>query len=57
MKAHTEMTNREVGEYFEGLSYSAVAKIRERFSGKLAKDRALKRRVEKIERYISNVNC
>ena len=49
------MTNREVGEYFEGLSYSAVAKIRERFSGKLAKDRALKRRVEGIERYMSNV--
>ena len=49
------ITNREVGEYFGGLSYSVLAKIKERFSGKLAKDRALKRRVEGIERYMSNV--
>ena len=55
MKTHTEMSNNEVGEYFGGLSYSAVAKIKERFFSKLAKDRTLRKRIKKIERDMSNV--
>ena len=55
MKVHTEMTNREIGEYFGGLSYSAVAKIKKRFSDKLDADRSLRKRIEKMEKKVSNV--
>lgn len=55
MKVRTEMTNNEVGEYFGGLSYSAVAKIRQRFSDKLTRDRSLRKRIEKMDREMSNV--
>jgi hypothetical protein len=32
MKCHTVLRNKEIGEYVGGLSYSAVAKIKKRFS-------------------------
>ena len=55
------MTNREVGGVFWRIeifcSSSAVAKIKERSTDRLAKVHALKRRVEKIERYMSNVKA
>ncbi|MBN2062329.1 MAG: transposase [Deltaproteobacteria bacterium] len=55
LKTHTELSNKEVGEYFGGLSYSAIAKIKERFLNKLNKDRVLKKKVVKIDQYMSNV--
>jgi REP element-mobilizing transposase RayT len=55
LKTCTDLSNKEVGEYFGGLSYSAVAKIKERFLNKLNKDRALKKRVDRIKQYMSNV--
>jgi putative transposase len=55
LKTYTELSNKEVGEYFGGLSYSAVAKIKERFLDKLNKDRVLKKKVEKIKQDMSNV--
>jgi chromosomal replication initiation ATPase DnaA len=55
MKVHTEMTNNEMGEYFGGLSYSAVAKIKQRFSDKLTGDSSLRKRIEKMDREMSNV--
>jgi chromosomal replication initiation ATPase DnaA len=55
LKTCTELSNKDVGEYFGGLSYSAVAKIKERFLGKLERDRALSKRVGKIKQTLSNV--
>lgn len=50
IKKHTGATNRQIGEYFGGLSYSAVAKIYDRFKRRLKKDKRLRRKVEKIEK-------
>ena len=55
LKTQTEMTNNEIGELFGSLSYSAVAKIKQRFSRKLLKDRSLRKRIEKLSRKMSNV--
>jgi putative transposase len=55
IKKHTGVTNRQIGEYFQGLSYSAVAKIYQRFTGKLQGDSRLRRMVERIERQMSYV--
>jgi chromosomal replication initiation ATPase DnaA len=55
LKTCTELSNKEIGEYFGGLSYSAVAKIKDRFLIKLNKDRALRKRVVRIKQYMSNV--
>jgi putative transposase len=55
MKFFTGMTNKEIGEYFGGLNYSAVAKIKKRFSDNLMEDRALKKRMEELVKQMSNV--
>ncbi|MFC1841105.1 transposase [Thermodesulfobacteriota bacterium] len=55
LKLHTEMTNNEIGSYFGGLSYSAVAKIKQRLENRLLSDRSLKKKVMKLGRYLSNV--
>jgi putative transposase len=52
IKKHTGATNREIGEYFGGLSYSAVAKINDRFKRRLREDKGLRREVEKIEKSV-----
>jgi putative transposase len=55
MKFFTGMTNKEIGGCFGGLNYSAVAKIKKRFSDKLMEDRALRKRMEKLIKQMSNV--
>jgi chromosomal replication initiation ATPase DnaA len=35
LKIHTDINNRQIGELLGGLSYSAVAKVIERFSAKV----------------------
>ena len=55
IKKYTGLTNRQIGEIFGGLSYSAVAKIHKRFSEKTAKDRSLKKRLTALTSNISNV--
>jgi len=37
LKNKTSLTNRQIGMLFGGLTYSAVAKVHERFSKKLKK--------------------
>ncbi|MEE8329451.1 MAG: transposase [Thermodesulfovibrionia bacterium] len=49
LKKHTGVTNREIGEIFGGLSYSAVSRGNERFQTQLQKDRKLKKEIKKIE--------
>ena len=52
LKSHTSLTNRQLGEKLGNISYSAVAKVYWRFSEKLKKDRALKKKIREI---MSNV--
>ena len=55
LKRHTGMTNRQIGELFGDLSYSAVAKTSARFSGQLSTDRSLRRTVKQITAKMSHV--
>ncbi len=52
-KTFTGFTNPEIGQYFGGLSYSAVTKVKGRFEKILRSDRAMKRTFEKIKAGIS----
>jgi len=53
MKKFTGMTNRQIGELFGDLSYSAVAKAHQRLSTKLKKDRSLRKRFQEITSNLS----
>ncbi len=55
MKKHTQSTNKQIGEMFGGISYSAVAKVYNRFEEELTKNRRIRREVRKIEKTMSNV--
>ncbi len=55
IKKHTGVTNQEIGERFGGLSYSAVAKICRRLEGAMEENRGLRKKIERIERTLSNV--
>lgn len=55
MKRHAGLTNREIGQFFGGLSYSAVAKAHQRFSARLAEDRSLGKAIKEIEEKMSHV--
>lgn len=52
LKKHTGLTNRQAGELLGNISYSSVARVYQRFSEKLKKDKALKKKIGEI---MSNV--
>ncbi len=56
IKKHTGMINRQIGELFGGISYSAVSKTYQRFLKQLKKDKSLKEKIGDIESLISYVN-
>lgn len=53
LKKYTGATNTEIGELFEGLSYSAIAKISQNFSKQLANDGDIQCVIKKIQGHIS----
>jgi putative transposase len=55
LKRHTSFLNRQIGELFEGLTYSGVSKANQRFSMRMSGDRSLRKAVEKITGSMSNV--
>ena len=55
LKRHTSGMNREIGELFEGLTYSGVSKANQRFTVRMAGDRFLRKAVERIIASMSNV--
>ena len=55
IKKWTSMPNKQIGDLFGGLSYSAVAKANERFSAKVKNNKALKNRVNRISNKMSYV--
>ncbi len=54
-KKFTSIDNKQLGDLFGGLSYSAVSKVNQRFTEKLKKDKRLRRRVENITDSMSYV--
>ncbi|MBW1862673.1 MAG: transposase [Deltaproteobacteria bacterium] len=57
VKKWTSIKNIETGEFFGGLSYSAVSKINARFSEKLKKDKKIRRDVQEIMTDLSQVKA
>jgi chromosomal replication initiation ATPase DnaA len=57
IKRHTPVMNRQIGELFQGLTYSGVSKANHRFSLRMSEDRDLRKTVEKITRSVSNVKA
>ena len=55
LKRNSGLNNREIGEQFGGLTYSAVAKICSRLEEKIERNRSIERVVASIERNLSNV--
>jgi len=55
LKKYTGLTNRQIGQLVGDISYSAVAKVYQRFSEKLKRDKALRMEVGEIVSNLSNV--
>jgi putative transposase len=55
IKKNTGATNNKIGNYFGGITYSAVAKVCERFKKTIKKNGRLKRKIAEIERELSKV--
>jgi putative transposase len=55
VKKNTGLTNRQIGQEFGNISYSAVAKVYKRFSEKLRQDKALKKKIAGITANLSFV--
>jgi hypothetical protein len=49
------MTNKQIGQLFGDLSYSAVAKVSQRFSVKLENNKLLSESIEEIMANLSQV--
>jgi REP element-mobilizing transposase RayT len=54
IKERTEATNREIGEYFSGLTHSAVAKIYRKILHSMGGDRILRRGIFQIQMNLDN---
>jgi REP element-mobilizing transposase RayT len=55
LKNKTSLTNRQIGMLFGGLTYSAVAKVHERFSKKIDESESLNKTVYRISKNMSYV--
>ena len=57
LKRHTSVMNREIGELFDGLSYSGVSKANQRLTVRMTGDRSLRKAIEEIIASMSNVKA
>ncbi|RLC10667.1 MAG: hypothetical protein DRH43_05825 [Deltaproteobacteria bacterium] len=55
LKNKTGMTNREIGEFVGGLSYSGVSRVEERFIEKLKKGGAVNKDLKAVLGKMANV--
>jgi hypothetical protein len=55
IKRHTAITNRQIGKLFSDIGYSVLAKVYQRFKKQLEKEKALRKKIVKIEMKMSNV--
>ncbi len=56
-RRHTPFSNREIGRYFGGLSYSAVTKIGTRIKDRMRKDVKFREKMEELEKELSRVKA
>lgn len=54
-KKHTGLTNREIGEMFGNISYSAITRVYQRLEEMLPGDKELEKQMRSIEAILSNV--
>jgi putative transposase len=54
-RKHTPFSNREIGRYFGGISYSAVTKIGTRIRDRMRKDPKLREKMSELEGNLSRV--
>lgn len=54
-KKYTGLTNREIGSFLGGISYSAITRVYQRFGEKMLKDRELRKQIVEIGNILSNV--
>jgi REP element-mobilizing transposase RayT len=55
LRQQTGMTNREIGDFVGGLSYSGVTRAEERFAEKLKKNKKLQKDVKAVSQKMSNI--
>ena len=55
LKIQTGMTNKEIGEFVGGLSYSGVSRVEERFIEKIKNNRSLNKNLKDLLSEMSNV--
>ena len=55
IKKWTSITNGQLADMFGGVSFSAIAKVNERLSAKIKKDRALRKTADKMSRKMAYV--
>jgi putative transposase len=55
IKKYTGLTNREIGSFFGGISYSGITRVYQRFGEKVLEHRDLKKQIEEIGNILSNV--
>jgi chromosomal replication initiation ATPase DnaA len=55
LKRNTGLTNRQIGQMFGDMSYSAVTKAYQRFSAELKKNRRLRKDLQEILAVLSKV--
>jgi len=55
IKKYTGLTNKEVGSFFGGISYSAITRVYQRFGEKMLKHRDLRKQIEEIGNILSNI--
>jgi len=54
-KKNTALTNRQIGELFGKISYSAVSRVYERLSRRAVKNKELEKEISNIQKTMSNV--
>jgi chromosomal replication initiation ATPase DnaA len=54
-RKHTPFTNGEIGEYFGGITYSAVTKIGTRLKERMKDDEKVKGEIRSLEEILSRV--
>lgn len=54
-KKYAGLTNREIGSFFGGISYSGITRVYHRFGEKMLEDRNLRKQIKEIGNILSNV--
>jgi len=53
MKKYPSLTNEEIGQLFDGLSFSAVSKVYQRMTKEIKENRTMRKKINKIVSILS----